>query len=36
MDLLCTAVLGRTFFRFVSAMKLVYFGDLLGFKNMYI
>ena len=36
MDLLCTAALARIFFRFVSALKLVYFGDLLGFKNMYI
>ena len=32
LDLLCTAVLGAMFFMFVSALKLVYFSDLLGFK----
>ena len=36
LDLLCTAALGTIFFRFVSALKLVYFSDLLGFKYAYL
>ena len=35
LDLLCAAVLGNIFFRFVSASNLVYFSDLLVFNYAY-
>ena len=35
LDQLCTAGWKRYFFRFVSALKLVYFSDFLGFKYAY-
>ena len=37
LDLLCTAESGKIFFLFVSALKLVYFSDLLDFNlNVHI